>query len=207
MNRHFYGYLPDEEDSRDFAFQSVRPPSAPLPPVVDLRHLCSPVRDQGQLGSCTGFAIAVGMREFLLRKLGVPGYDMAPHFAPDGVVSAPDGLGVVEEFKALKRLAPGRHLKVALPGPLTFAGFMEAGGRDTGAIIDELVGIVRAELAALVTSGADYIQLDEPGLPERLACRAREDFFSQRHTGKAYRISTPTSTSQSPTRIKRSKDM
>ena len=33
--------------------------------MVDLRHFCSPVRDQGQLGSCTGFAIAVGMREFL----------------------------------------------------------------------------------------------------------------------------------------------
>lgn len=80
MNRHFYGYLPDEEDSRDFAFQSVRPPSAPLPPVVDLRHLCSPVRDQGQLGSCTGFAIAVGMREFLLRKLGVPFTPLSPLF-------------------------------------------------------------------------------------------------------------------------------
>lgn len=102
-----------------------------------------------------------------LRKLGVPGYDMAPHFAPDGPVSAPDGLGVVGEFAALRRLAPGRHLKVALPGPLTFAGFMEAGGRDTGAIIDELVDIVRAELADLVAAGADYIQLDEPGLPER----------------------------------------
>lgn len=102
-----------------------------------------------------------------LRKLGVPGYDMAPHFAPEGAVSAPDGLGVVEEFQALKRLAPGRHLKVALPGPLTFAGFMDTGGRDTGAILDELVGIVRAELAGLVASGADYIQLDEPGLPER----------------------------------------
>lgn len=102
-----------------------------------------------------------------LRKLGVPGYDMAPHFMPDGAVTAPDGLGVVEDFKALKRLAPDRHLKVALPGPLTFAGFMDAGGRDTGAIIEELVGIVRGELAGLVAAGADYIQLDEPGLPER----------------------------------------
>lgn len=102
-----------------------------------------------------------------LRKLGVPGYDMAPHFAPDGAVSAPDGLGVIDDFKALKRLAPGHRLKVALPGPLTFAGFMETGGRDTGAIIDELVGIVRTELAGLTAAGADYIQLDEPGLPER----------------------------------------
>jgi C1A family cysteine protease len=80
MTRHAYGYLPDEEDSRDFVFQSVRPASAPLPPVVDLRQLCSPVRDQGQLGACTGFAIAVGMREFLLRKLGVPFTPLSPLF-------------------------------------------------------------------------------------------------------------------------------
>ncbi|QQS12408.1 MAG: cobalamin-independent methionine synthase II family protein [Rhodospirillales bacterium] len=100
------------------------------------------------------------------RKLGVPGYDMAPHFAVDGGVEAPRGLGVVEEFVTLKRLAPGRALKVAFPGPLTFAGFMTAGGRDPGAVLEELIAIVRAELAGLQAAGADYIQLDEPGLPE-----------------------------------------
>ncbi|HRD77305.1 MAG TPA: SAM-dependent methyltransferase, partial [Hyphomicrobiaceae bacterium] len=29
-----------------------------------------------------------------------------------------------EEFEQLKRMAPGRRLKVALPGPITFAGFL-----------------------------------------------------------------------------------
>src|SRR5262245_50777184 len=52
------------------------------------------------------------------RKLGVPGYDMAPHFAVEGDITAPRGLGVVAEYRTLKRLAPGRHLKVALPGPV-----------------------------------------------------------------------------------------
>lgn len=68
MRKRGYGYLHDVPDARDFKFQLVRPSAAPLPPSVDLRHLCSPVRDQGKLGSCTGFAIAAGMREFLEQK-------------------------------------------------------------------------------------------------------------------------------------------
>ena len=68
MPKRGYGYLPDVPDNRDFMYQSVRPAQVALPPMVDLRQLCSPVRDQGQLGSCTGFAIAVGMREFLENK-------------------------------------------------------------------------------------------------------------------------------------------
>jgi C1A family cysteine protease len=38
------------------------------------------VRDQGQLGSCTGFSIAVGLREFLLIKLGLPLVPLSPLF-------------------------------------------------------------------------------------------------------------------------------
>jgi 5-methyltetrahydropteroyltriglutamate--homocysteine methyltransferase len=100
------------------------------------------------------------------RKLGVPGYDMAPHFMVEGEIGAPRGLGVVAEYRTLRRLAPGRHLKVALPGPLTFAGFMTAGGRDAGAVLEQLVSIIRAELVGLAGEGAQYVQLDEPGLPE-----------------------------------------
>ncbi|TXL70223.1 cobalamin-independent methionine synthase II family protein [Vineibacter terrae] len=100
------------------------------------------------------------------RKLGVPGYDMAPHFTVEGAVTAPRGLGVVGEYQTLLRLAPGRHLKVALPGPVTFAGFMTAGSHDPGAVVESLIGIVRTELEGLAAAGVDYIQLDEPGLPE-----------------------------------------
>ncbi|WP_178130355.1 cobalamin-independent methionine synthase II family protein [Reyranella sp. CPCC 100927] len=100
------------------------------------------------------------------RKLGVPGYDMAPHFMVESAVTAPRGLGVIGEFQTLKRLAPGRHLKVALPGPVTFAGFMTLGRHDVGETIDALIGIVRSELEDLAAAGADYVQLDEPGLPE-----------------------------------------
>ena len=53
-----------------------------------------------------------------LRRVGVSGYDMAPHFVRVEPLSAPDGLGVVQDFLALKRKAPpGHRLKSALPGP------------------------------------------------------------------------------------------
>ncbi|HEX7556746.1 MAG TPA: C1 family peptidase, partial [Leptolinea sp.] len=80
MANHSYGYIPDTQDDRDFLFQAARPLTVPLPPSVDLRNQCSPVRDQGQLGSCTGFAIAAGLREFLLLKLGLPLVPLAPLF-------------------------------------------------------------------------------------------------------------------------------
>jgi C1A family cysteine protease len=41
-----------------------------LPASADLRAQQAPVYDQGQLGSCTGFAIGKGFREFLQRKNG-----------------------------------------------------------------------------------------------------------------------------------------
>lgn len=98
------------------------------------------------------------------RKLGVPGYDQAPHFAAEGAVDAPDGLGVVGEFQRLARLAPGLHLKVALPGPLTFAGPIGGPDADPQSLCATLTGIVRREIRGLVEAGAHHVQLDEPGL-------------------------------------------
>ncbi|MBL0388393.1 C1 family peptidase [Tumebacillus sp. ITR2] len=43
-----------------------------LPKAVDLRDKCSPVVDQGQLGSCTANAMASGLREYLLLRSGQP---------------------------------------------------------------------------------------------------------------------------------------
>ncbi len=63
-----YGWRPDLPDHRDkeIAFPEERG-AAVLPSSVDLRPLCSPVYDQGQLGSCTANAIA-GAVEFELTK-------------------------------------------------------------------------------------------------------------------------------------------
>ena len=99
------------------------------------------------------------------RKIGVPGYDMAPHFEVIGRIEAPDGFGVVEDFCALKALAPNRLLKVAMPGPLTFAMPLETGTRNRDDVLDEIVAMVRGEVLALAEAGAYYVQLDEPALP------------------------------------------
>ena len=54
-----YGWKKDLHDPRDFRYK-VSAPDAPriLPPLVDLRPVCPPVYDQGDLGSCTGNALA-----------------------------------------------------------------------------------------------------------------------------------------------------
>ena len=61
------GWLPDIPDFRDKMYGAVRPTPAALPAQVDLRPNCSPVEDQGQLGSCTANAL-VGALEFLELK-------------------------------------------------------------------------------------------------------------------------------------------
>jgi len=52
-------------------FLSISKPVATLPSSVDLRPHCPPVYDQGDLGSCTGNAIAAAV-EFDLMKQGKP---------------------------------------------------------------------------------------------------------------------------------------
>jgi C1A family cysteine protease len=52
---------------------------AVLPSSVDLRSLCSPVEDQGQLGSCTANALA-GALEFLEQKDRIPFSDLSRLF-------------------------------------------------------------------------------------------------------------------------------
>ena len=53
-----YTWRPDVPDHRDQYFIDG---AVALPPAVDLRSECPPVYDQGQLGSCTGNAIAAAL--------------------------------------------------------------------------------------------------------------------------------------------------
>lgn len=66
-----YHWKPDTLDARDHIYDPAKLGAVPptLPTVVDLRSKCSPIEDQGQLGSCTGNAIA-GLIEYLDRKAG-----------------------------------------------------------------------------------------------------------------------------------------
>ncbi len=99
------------------------------------------------------------------RRLGIPGYDMAPAFIAEAPPTAPKGLGIAQDFAVLKALAPDRPLKVALPGPLTFASAIDAAAVGSKAVLDATTRIVRNEVEALAAAGADFIQLDEPSLP------------------------------------------
>jgi C1A family cysteine protease len=51
-----YGWKPDLPDIRDYQYAAPHDVLKAIPPVTDLRPNCGPIRDQGPLGSCTGFA-------------------------------------------------------------------------------------------------------------------------------------------------------
>lgn len=57
-----YGWVKDVADERDFGFEKIS--AGAIPPKVTLVGGCSPVEDQGQLGSCTANAL-VGALEYL----------------------------------------------------------------------------------------------------------------------------------------------
>ena len=61
-----YNWKRDKLDPRDHLYKVGHPlaPQAALPSVVDLSPACSPVRDQGEMGCCSGFALA-GAYEYL----------------------------------------------------------------------------------------------------------------------------------------------
>ena len=63
-----FHWVPDKPDSRDYIYKST---AVKTPYVVDLRAFSTPVEDQGNLGSCTGNAIAEAI-EMLNKKSGKP---------------------------------------------------------------------------------------------------------------------------------------
>jgi 5-methyltetrahydropteroyltriglutamate--homocysteine methyltransferase len=105
------------------------------------------------------------------RRWGPPAHDQRGKHRLTGELSAPRGLGAVEEFQRLRELAPpGPSLKASVPGPYTLAGRIEH--PDRWAVTEMLVPIVARELEALVEAGCERITLDEPSM----SCYAwRED--------------------------------
>jgi C1A family cysteine protease len=72
MNRK-YGWKRDSFDRRDKLFCKVTKPIQ-IPVKVDLRSICPPVQDQGQVGSCSGNALASAL-EILELKDKVKTYE------------------------------------------------------------------------------------------------------------------------------------
>lgn len=99
------------------------------------------------------------------RRLGPAGHDQQHRFKVLEPIAAPEGLGVVEEFRyASTRTA--RPIKVTLPGPFTLSGRLSYGVgevySDRIAAARAFVPILAAEFEALANAGATYIQIDEP---------------------------------------------
>jgi len=122
-----------------------------------------------------GFIEGIALESESPRRFGPPAHDQRGKHAITGELRAPRGLGAVEEFKRLRRLAPaGPILKASVPGPYTLSGRLIPSGRyaDRWAVTEALLPIVRAELEALVAAGCQEISVDEPSM----SCYAhRED--------------------------------
>jgi 5-methyltetrahydropteroyltriglutamate--homocysteine methyltransferase len=99
------------------------------------------------------------------RRLGAGGHDQQHMLEVLEPITAPDGLGVVAEYRAAVSRTT-RPLKMTLPGPYTLSGRLVTGPGtvypDRLAAAEAFVPLLRAELAALADAGATIIQLDEP---------------------------------------------
>lgn len=114
-----------------------------------------------------GFIEGIALEAASPRRFGPPAHDQRGRHQITGELQAPRGLGAVEEFERLKRLAPaGQALKVSVPGPFTLSGRLlpNAMYPDRKAITEALLPIVRQEIADLVAAGAAEICVDEPSM-------------------------------------------
>ena len=129
-----------------------------------------------------GFIEGIELESAPPRRFGPPAHDQRGKHKVTGELKASRGLGTVEDFQRLQRLAklstfnlqPSTTLKASVPGPYTLSGRLlpNAQYRDRYALTEALLPLVRDELAALVKAGCREITVDEPSM----SCYAhRED--------------------------------
>jgi 5-methyltetrahydropteroyltriglutamate--homocysteine methyltransferase len=131
-----------------------------------------------------GFIEGIELESAPPRRFGPPAHDQRGKHKVTGELKAPRGLGTVEDFERLKRLAAPRlstrnsstgvTLKASVPGPYTLGGRLLPNQKyaDRYALTEALLPIVQDELAALVEAGCREITVDEPSM----SCYAhRED--------------------------------
>jgi 5-methyltetrahydropteroyltriglutamate--homocysteine methyltransferase len=114
-----------------------------------------------------GYLQGIQANERPLRVFGPPAHDQRGKHNIVDEITAPRGLGVVEEYERLKRLAPPDFtLKASVPGPYTLSGRLNPNGQypDRYAVTEALIPIVRAVLEALVNVGCEEITVDEPSM-------------------------------------------
>jgi 5-methyltetrahydropteroyltriglutamate--homocysteine methyltransferase len=114
-----------------------------------------------------GYLDGIEMESASPRIYGPPAHDQRGKHAISGELAAPNGLGAVEEFERLKRLAPaGQALKASIPGPFTLSGRLLPNDQYTNRyeITEALLPIVQKEIEALVEAGCEEICVDEPSM-------------------------------------------
>jgi C1A family cysteine protease len=165
-----FGWVPDLPDHRDKMFSAPVVHATPLPSSVDLRPSCPPeIYDQGELGSCTGNAIAAAI-EFDQMKQG-----LADVFTPsrlfiyynervmEGTVMEDAGAMIRDGIKSVNKVgAPHEALwpySDANPGvfqkkPSTTA-FNDA--RKHPALLYQRLPQVESQLKGCLTSGYPFV--------------------------------------------------
>ena len=102
-----YGWIPDRPDHRDYLYSAIAP-KVKLPSKIDLRNECSPIENQGHLGSCTANALA-GHLEFLGKISGQTYKDVSRLFiyynerAIEGTVGFDSGAMIRDGIKVLAK--------------------------------------------------------------------------------------------------------
>jgi 5-methyltetrahydropteroyltriglutamate--homocysteine methyltransferase len=79
------------------------------------------------------------------RRLGPPHWDTESPFEVTSRVTAPDGLGIVEEFTMARRLT-AKPMKATVPGPYTLVNPLRPGGpyRERETLLADLTAVVKA---------------------------------------------------------------
>ncbi len=114
-----------------------------------------------------GFIEGITPNALVPRKWGPPAHDQRGKHSITEELRAPRGLGAVEEFERLKRVAPaGPVLKASLPGPFTLSGRLLPNAQypDRYAITEALLPMVQRELEGLVAAGCTEITVNEPSM-------------------------------------------
>jgi 5-methyltetrahydropteroyltriglutamate--homocysteine methyltransferase len=114
-----------------------------------------------------GYLEGIALEAACPRRFGPPAHDQRGKHYVTGQLAAPRGLGAVEEFERLKRLAPaGPALKASVPGPFTLSGRLQPNHDypDRYALAEGLLPIVQRELTGLIAAGCRELAVDEPSM-------------------------------------------
>ena len=123
-----------------------------------------------------GFLEGIELESASPRRFGPSAHDQRGKHKVVAKLAAPRGLGTVEDFERLKRLAAPQlearsskyetALKASVPGPYTLSGRLLPNKEypDRYALTEALLPLVRTELEALVKAGCREITVDEPSM-------------------------------------------